>query len=565
MGRPASSTYLFRRLGWYYFRIAVPAELRPIVGLREIRYSLETGRHKTAKLRSLRLVTFILQLFERLHQGTMADLTDSKIRDMVRDHFRRLLELDELERLTRKSPKTQDDIEKTLYDYGVERQVASWELSTGGCPGPDPAVEPVLSENNLQLSPESLEYRKFSREVSKSNLVFMDICAMRENGDYIQADKTMEQHFPVQPESEPQDKVKDHPAPIGKTLPEAVRLYVEDRKTEGKWRPKTEDEFRACLNLLQEYFGDVPLDSITYEMMREYRETLRRFPKNRQKGKFKSKSIAEIRDMKVPPDEAMSLSSVNKYISRTSSLFNYAVQRDFMRKNPAIGMEIKQEKRDHELRDCFTPDDLNKLFRSEEYLEDKHRSSYAFWLPVLALYTGCRLDELCQLHLDDIREVTGVWVLDINDKEEKKVKSKAGKRLVPLHPFITNDLNFIGYVRSLRIKGHKRLFPELALRRDGYGQTASKWFQRYRARCGIVDDGKVFHSFRHTFDNALKQNMVDGNIISELMGHTNDSLAMSRYADPFRPKVLLEQAITKLDFGVDLSHLKKSQFIPQEG
>ncbi len=36
---------------------------------------------------------------------------------------------------------------------------------------------------------------------------------------------------------------------------------------------------------------------------------------------------------------------------------------------------------------------------------------------------------------------------------------------------------------------------------------------------------------------------------------------MIRYADPFRPKVLLDKAISKLDFGVDLSQLKESAFV----
>lgn len=559
MGRPAKSTYLFRRTGWYYFRIAVPDELRPLVGLREIRYSLATCHHRTAKLRSLRLVVFILGLFEKLRQRKMAELNDSEIKKMVREHFKRLLEQDELERLTREDPKTLDDIEKTLFDLGAERQASEWELATG-IYGPEVGVDPILAANNLQLSSESLEYRKFCREVSKSNLMFMDICAMRENGDYTQADKLSEQHFEAVPVKN-DERSQDSQPPVGKTLPEVVRLYVEDRKTEGKWRPKTEDEFKACLGLLQEHFGDVPLDSITYEMMRDYRETLLKFPKNRLKGKHKGKSIAEIRSMDIPPNEAMSLSSVNKYLSRTSSLFNYAVRRDFMRKNPAVGMEIQQEKRDHELRDRFTSEDLRKIFDSKEYREDTHRSSYCFWLPVLGLYTGCRLDELCQLHLSDVREVSGVWVLDINDGDEKKVKSKAGKRLVPLHPFLLNELKLPAYVRRLQDQGHKRLFPELALRRDGYGQTASKWFQRYRARCGVVEEGKVYHSFRHSFDNALKQALVPDTIISEVMGHTEGSLAMGRYSDPFRPGIVLEQAIMKLDFGIDLSHLAKSQFV----
>ena len=39
---------------------------------------------------------------------------------------------------------------------------------------------------------------------------------------------------------------------------------------------------------------------------------------------------------------------------------------------------------------------------------------YRFWLPLLGLYTGARLSELCQLRLGDIREELGVWVISIS-------------------------------------------------------------------------------------------------------------------------------------------------------
>ncbi len=550
MGSKALPPYVIKPSSSYYFRINIPADLRPLVGLSELRYSLRTGYLSEAKTRAALFASYTLQLFRSLRDSRMDELTDAQVRPvtqlggMIKENLSELLGKEQRKRFMWLKVRWSD----TEHNAGTMI----------------PILLALLKGYGKDLSPDSDLYRKVCYEYASASGKCLDAILRREDSDFHKANgQTKFFDKPKAPQEQTLEYTPDErdTKTSPKSLPELVRLYVEDQKTEGKWRPKTEDEFRACLNLLQEYFGDMPVDSITFENMREYREILKRFPKNRLKGKYKGKSIAEILEIKILPEDTMSTSSVNKYLSRTSSLFNYAVKRDFMRKNPAVGMEIKQEKRDHELRDCFTPDDLGKLFGSEEYREDKHRSSYRFWLPILALYTGCRLDELCQLHLDDIQQVGGVWVLDINDKEEKKVKSKAGKRRVPLHPFLIEDLKFIAYVESLQAKGHKRLFPELALRRDGYGQTASKWFQRYRARCGIIEGGKVFHSFRHTFDNALKQNRVDGNMISELMGHAMDSLAMSRYADPYRPKVLLEDAILKLDFGVDLSHLPSSKFV----
>jgi hypothetical protein len=71
---------------------------------------------------------------------------------------------------------------------------------------------------------------------------------------------------------------------------------------------------------------------------------------------------------------------------------------------------------------------LKKLFCSKAYLTDGHKKPYHFWLPILALFTGARQNELAQLFLSDIRENDGLWVIDINaNNESQKVKTKSGK------------------------------------------------------------------------------------------------------------------------------------------
>jgi len=65
-----------------------------------------------------------------------------------------------------------------------------------------------------------------------------------------------------------------------------------------------------------------------------------------------------------------------------------------------------------------------------------------FWLPVLGLFTGCRIEELCQLHCSDVIQYDGIWCLDINDEGEKRLKNKSSKRVVPLHQILVDDLNY---------------------------------------------------------------------------------------------------------------------------
>ena len=134
---------------------------------------------------------------------------------------------------------------------------------------------------------------------------------------------------------------------------------------------------------------------------------------------------------------------------------------------------------------------------------------------------------------------------------------------MPVHPFLFHDLKLIDYVQHLKVKGEKRLFPELKRRRDGYGQTVSKWFSRYKNRNLDIkeDEKKDFHSFRHTFTDNLKQSLnVPDVMISELVGHSVDSITMTRYGKRYDVEGLFD-AISKVKYDVDLSHLKKSGFV----
>lgn len=186
----------------------------------------------------------------------------------------------------------------------------------------------------------------------------------------------------------------------------------------------------------------------------------------------------------------------------------------------------------------FSPDDLTKLFNSKNYLTGDHKTLAHFWVPLIGLLTGARLNEICQLRREDIikDDLSGIWHFDFNDKdEEKSIKTHAGIRLVPIHDKLLG-FGLLEYVNDL--KKNSRLFPQLRKTPNGYGDSISKWFNRtYKNKnnCDIeVQDGimKDFHSFRSTLINTLKQNNVPLSIAREIVGHEDDSLTYGGYADP---------------------------------
>jgi integrase len=152
--------------------------------------------------------------------------------------------------------------------------------------------------------------------------------------------------------------------------------------------------------------------------------------------------------------------------------------------------------------------DLARLFATPVWTGCKstHRRSTAgseiirdekFWLPLIAVFSGARQEEICQLHVVDVREEEGVWLFDINMKPPHRLKNKSAVRLVPIHRELKR-LGFLQYVARRKSAGDERIFPNLepggADGRLGHGFT--KWFTRYRRDTNVYENGRDFHSFR---------------------------------------------------------------------
>jgi integrase len=230
----------------------------------------------------------------------------------------------------------------------------------------------------------------------------------------------------------------------------------------------------------------------------------------------------------------MSTTTVNKNIIRISSLFEWSSRHGYVDKNYFEGLVLKTKTRADEERSIFTKDDLKDIFKHVIYTELKYKHPYQYWLPLLGLYTGARLEELCQLYPEDIYNDEGIWVIDINDKGDKKLKTKSSKRIIPIHSKL-QALGFIDYVESLRHKGESRLFPELKKGRDGYSQSASKWFSRLRMELGLynLDPPKDFHSFRHTLATELKNKSIPEPEVAAITGHSIAGITFSRYGKAY--------------------------------
>ena len=208
------------------------------------------------------------------------------------------------------------------------------------------------------------------------------------------------------------------------------------------------------------------------------------------------------------------------------------------------------------------PEDLARIFNPKIFLKWSKDYPSRFWIPLLALYTGCRLEEMASLYCEDVFKHEGLWCIDINDNHDRQVKNKNAIRSVPLHPFLVKQLRFPQYVDKIKAQGNERVFPDLKMENHKYSNVLSKRFNYYlRKKVGITDKEKTFHSFRHNVTNHLMNKTGNESMVEELSGRAGKTETRRTYFKGFRSDVLYKECILKLDYKVDLSHLKNSKYV----
>lgn len=226
-------------------------------------------------------------------------------------------------------------------------------------------------------------------------------------------------------------------------------------------------------------------------------------------------------------------------------------------------------KRPNQIASLGNVDELNVLFSSPVFSLGERprggRGEAAFWLPILALYTGARLGELAPLTASNIRldEGTGIPFIEITEDEERgaSLKTRSSRRIVPIHPQL-KALGFLELVASRREEGDRtQLFPLLEPGpHGGFGEAWSKWFHRYIRSIGIENKDRVFHSFRHTFKDALRGAGVSEDVHDALTGHSGGGVGRRYGAKDMQRRFglrALSDAVSKAEYpGLSLEHLR---------
>ena len=396
----------------------------------------------------------------------------------------------------------------------------------------------LLKDEGIELNQKSQEFNQLCRLMARADVKTSEVALKWQRGEYTAQDVQnvlyeMGVSDPAESDNGPSPSSIEEAEPPSLTIGQLVSAYWKEK--ESTWKPRTQTEYETCRSRVLDMLGaDSPVISLDYYSVKKFRDGL-------------SKTN-------------LSNSRVNLYLGFLKAVINFEMQTTrILPANPCEGLRYKDTRRKDELRAVFDLEDLKSMFiSSPEFGKDKIKQPERFWVPLLALYSGARMEELCQLFAEQVHEVDGYWCFQIEAKYKGQSVKTSEKRTVPLSPFLL-ELGFHRYAQQV---GEGRLWPSLPRINNRWGHYFGRWFKEFKDKCGIdpKKNYKVFHSFRHNVETKLQYEEVEQRYIDQLLGHSNRAES-ARYGKRFVER-LHDNAVMELDWHkqLDLGHLLKSKW-----
>ncbi|EUJ10340.1 site-specific recombinase XerD [Methylophilaceae bacterium 11] len=201
------------------------------------------------------------------------------------------------------------------------------------------------------------------------------------------------------------------------------------------------------------------------------------------------------------------------------NFFDWCVQRDRCKSNPVVPCKLGKNKRAELQQQLgrerlpYSTQDLTIIFSDE--VRQAIKKPCLYWLPLIALYTGARLEEIASLELSTVRlNEDNIWTFEFG-----KTKTVSSIRTIPIHPELINAglLQYIDDVKQFWPNANT-LFPYM---RPVSGRLTHRFSQDYGSfkKNLNIDSTKDFHSFRTTVIGIFKRARVSDEMRREYVGH----------------------------------------------
>lgn len=334
------------------------------------------------------------------------------------------------------------------------------------------------------------------------------------------------------------ESIVTQPAQTGVMLSVAIEDYIHVKG--GGWDEQYASNTRSTFKIALELLGDKPIADYTENDRTIFIDTIKKLPISWDKrNDFQDLSILELIHLNETKIHVRTFKTRTQkaYINRLRWLFDWLISKKKynLSENPFSGIKFTKMISDAEERDLFTPKELALIFNQSIFTNLEYSDPYEYFLLLMGLFSGCRMNELAQLLLSDFGEQHNIpyFIVTPRGSAKKKVKNPNSIRLVPIHPKLA-ELGLIDYVKTLKDRGETNLFPELPYKNGRFSSKASRTFCRQRAELGFEPGtGKDFYSFRHSFATALDRAGVAESAIARLTGHVPGELMTGkRYIKP---------------------------------
>ena len=530
--------YLRRRNGTYWFRRRVPNALAQRLGSREIQRSLRTANSRVAALRAKQAWLATERAFHEMALNpTLAAaqarlLIDQLLGESVFDSPTAAELVEAFGRGDRALTKqlfnrhaidvimSLPDEDRLRIGMHMTRMADQIEVSSmrGRLDWEDTKAKAAL----LQAADAQERAEEAERQIAETDVARRVAARLYEMSVAASAPPHAAEEPVSSPVPPPNDRKK---APRFSAV---ENPFIEDKQRgPDGYSGQTVAQTRATFRLWVELIGDWPVSDYTGTDAGRFRDLLLRLPASHGKGgRIDAKAAVAEADRKQvasgTPVTRLSMKTAKRHFSTLSQLWAWLKPRSYVGDNIFRGFTFAGTKSNRRQRDDWSAEDLQKLLRCSWIRENS--DSARRWVPLIALFSGLRLEEICRLRpFEDIGDIEGVPVFRVQTQPDGWTpKSEAGERVVPVHP-VLQAIGLLDLVARRRAAEDGRLFPEL--RPSGPDGKLSADFSR---RFGKLKDSlgvartTTFHSFRHSVSTVLRNTETPETWIDTILGHEGE-------------------------------------------
>ena len=313
------------------------------------------------------------------------------------------------------------------------------------------------------------------------------------------------------------------------TVAECVKNHIDTLEATGNVERATASDYRTIARAIGQGFKGIKMCDLTKAMIQNWENGL--------------------------TESGLAPRTVTKYHRLLSKVCSEAVNNDELPKNPCKG--VKLPKRVAPSPNSLTEDGFKSLSLTLSQMEPSHVVTGA----TIALYTGCRLGEVCGLRWRCYDKKRGVLTVEESIGKasgttySKAPKTKQSRRAIPVTGHLAKELERRRreMERELEEQGITLTaaefgelyvigYPEWRTNKETKKREAhyyspellSRGWRSLSQAFGLIGtQGRAitFHDLRHTFATRAIAAGIDVRTTSAILGHANPSITLDIYAD----------------------------------